>query len=60
MITLAQAVVITFAFLLCTAFIAAMVWVFMQTFETYIRLTEEAKQLQVRYEILEREHARIH
>ena len=60
MISLAQAVVISFGFLLCAAGISGMVWAFMQTFETYIRLTEEAKQLQVRYEILEREHARIH
>lgn len=60
MISLAQAVVISFAFLLCVAGIAGMVWTFMQTFKTYIRLTEEAKQLQLRYETLEREHARIH
>lgn len=60
MITLFQAVVISFAFLLCTAFIATMVWALMQAIETYGRLTEEAKQLQLRYEILEREHARIH
>nr|WP_279052998.1 hypothetical protein [Acinetobacter tandoii] len=59
MITLFQAVVISFAFLLCTAFIAAMVWALMQAMETYGRLTEEAKQLQLRYEILEREHAQI-
>lgn len=59
MITLFQAIVISFAFLLCTAFIAGMVWALMQAIETYGRLTEEAKQLQVRYEILEREHAQI-
>lgn len=59
MITLAQAIVISFFFLLCTALMAAMVWALMQAIETYGRLTEEAKQLQVRYEILEREHAQI-
>lgn len=60
MITLAQAVVISFAFLLCTALIAGMVWALMQTFETYIRLTEEAKQLQVRYENRESLNAQIY
>jgi len=59
MITLFQAVVISFAFLLCTALIAGMVWALMQAIETYGRLTEEAKQVQLRYEILEREHAQI-
>ena len=53
MITLAQAVVITFAVLLGAALIAGLVWALMQTFETYIRLTEKAKQLQ------ERENAQI-
>ncbi|EOR08240.1 hypothetical protein [Acinetobacter tandoii] len=59
MITLFQAIVISFAFLLCTALIAGMVWALMQAIETYGRLTEEAKQLQLRYEILERENAQI-
>lgn len=59
MITLFQAIVISFAFLLCTALIAGMVWALMQAIETYGRLTEEAKQIQLRYEILEREHAQI-
>lgn len=57
--TLAQAVVISFALLLCTALIAGMIWALMQAIETYGRLTEEAKQLQLRYEIPEREHAQI-
>jgi len=59
MITLFQAVVIFFGFLLCAAGISVMVWALMQAIENYGRLTEEAKQLQVRYEILEGEHARI-
>ena len=60
MITLFQAIVISFGFLLCAAGISGMVWALMQAMETYGRLTEEAKQLQVRYEILERENAQIY
>ena len=60
MITLAQAIVIIFAVLLSTALIAGVVWAFLQTYETYIRLTEEAKQLQVRYENRESLNAQIY
>jgi len=59
MITLFQAIVIIFAVLLSTALIAGMVWAFLQTYETYIHLTNEAKQLQLISEDQEREHAQI-
>lgn len=59
MITVFQVIVISFAFLLCAALIAGTVWALMQAIETYGRLTEQAKQLKLRYEILESEHAQI-
>lgn len=59
MITLFQGIVIIFAVLLSTALIAGVVWAFLQTYETYIHLTNEAKALQLNTEDQEREHAQI-
>lgn len=59
MITLFQGIVISFAVLLSASLISGMVWAFFLTYEIYIHLMNEAKELQARYEVQESEHAQI-